>query len=46
MYTPYIFSECLGRILAEDVLAKDPLPPFSASVKDGYAVLGIIGTLF
>jgi len=24
--------------LAEDVYAKDPLPPFRASVKDGYAV--------
>lgn len=25
-------------ILAEDLLANDPLPPFPASIKDGYAV--------
>ena len=31
------FSGALGRILAEDVVARDPLPPFPASVKDGYA---------
>ena len=31
------FSDALGRILAEDVAARDPLPPFPASVKDGYA---------
>ena len=30
------FSGALGRILAEDVAARDPLPPFPASVKDGY----------
>ncbi|XP_023335132.1 gephyrin [Eurytemora carolleeae] len=29
----------LGRILAQDVLASDPLPPFPASIKDGYAVI-------
>lgn len=29
----------LGMILAEDVVAKDPLPPFRASVKDGYAAV-------
>ncbi|XP_041950847.1 gephyrin b isoform X11 [Alosa sapidissima] len=28
----------LGRVLAQDVYAKDNLPPFPASVKDGYAV--------
>lgn len=28
----------LNRVLAEDVYAKDPLPPFPASIKDGYAV--------
>ena len=28
----------LGRVLAEPVLAQDPLPPFAASIKDGYAV--------
>ena len=30
-----VFSQALGRILAQDVLAKDPLPPFPASIKDG-----------
>lgn len=27
-----------GSVLAEDVFAKDDLPPFRASVMDGYAV--------
>uniref|UniRef100_A0A1I8J763 MoCF_biosynth domain-containing protein n=1 Tax=Macrostomum lignano TaxID=282301 RepID=A0A1I8J763_9PLAT len=31
-------ASVLGRILASDVIAKEPLPPFRASVKDGYAV--------
>jgi gephyrin len=30
--------ECLGYICAEEVVAKEPFPPFRASVKDGYAV--------
>ena len=29
------FTDGLGRILAEDIYAKDSLPPFPASVKDG-----------
>lgn len=29
------FADGLGRVLAEDIYAKDPLPPFPASVKDG-----------
>eukprot|EP01112_Ceratiomyxa_fruticulosa_P015463 TRINITY_DN4545_c0_g4_i2.p1 TRINITY_DN4545_c0_g4~~TRINITY_DN4545_c0_g4_i2.p1 ORF type:complete len:673 (+),score=129.84 TRINITY_DN4545_c0_g4_i2:2215-4233(+) len=33
----------LGYILAEDVFAKDPLPPFRASIKDGYAVIASDG---
>lgn len=33
------YSDCLGRYLAEDVFAKEPLPPFPASIKDGYAVV-------
>lgn len=37
------FTVTLGRVLAEDVFAKDPLPPFPASVKDGYAVLASDG---
>ena len=35
--TDYIAS--IDRILAEDVIAKNPLPPFPASMKDGYAVV-------
>ncbi|KAF2890704.1 hypothetical protein ILUMI_15469, partial [Ignelater luminosus] len=31
-------TQSLNRVLAEDVYAKDPLPPFNASIKDGYAV--------
>ena len=31
--------DALDRVLAEDVKARDPLPPFPASVKDGYAVI-------
>ena len=30
----------LGKVLMEDVRAKEPYPPFAASVKDGYAVIG------
>lgn len=37
------FTDALGRVLAEDVFAKDPLPPFPASIKDGYAVLASDG---
>uniref|UniRef100_A0A7N8XSD0 Gephyrin n=1 Tax=Mastacembelus armatus TaxID=205130 RepID=A0A7N8XSD0_9TELE len=32
------YREGMGRVLAQDVYAKDNLPPFPASVKDGYAV--------
>ena len=35
--------QALGRILAVDVTAPDPLPPFAASVKDGYAVVAADG---
>ncbi|KAL5214681.1 hypothetical protein ABZP36_003833 [Zizania latifolia] len=31
-------TDALGLVLAEDVRAPDPLPPFRASIKDGYAV--------
>ncbi|RYR45797.1 hypothetical protein Ahy_A07g031584 isoform B [Arachis hypogaea] len=31
--------DALGKVLAQDVLAPDPLPPYPASVKDGYAVV-------
>lgn len=36
-------NDALGLILAEDVIAKDPLPPFPASVKDGFAVIAADG---
>nr|XP_029544675.1 gephyrin-like [Oncorhynchus nerka] len=38
---PRKYIDCpdgMGRVLAQDVYAKDNLPPFPASVKDGYAV--------
>ncbi|GER31719.1 molybdopterin biosynthesis protein [Striga asiatica] len=33
----------LGRILAQDVAAPDPHPPYPASIKDGYAVIASDG---
>lgn len=36
-------QSALGYALAEDVYAKEPLPPFPASIKDGYAVLAAGG---
>ncbi|RIK37874.1 MAG: molybdopterin molybdenumtransferase MoeA [Chloroflexi bacterium] len=36
-------GDALGLILAEPVAARDPLPPFPASVKDGYAVVAADG---
>ena len=38
--------DALGRVLTEDVFAQDPLPPFPASIKDGYAVLGWFTDIF
>jgi molybdopterin molybdotransferase len=32
-------SESLGRVLAGDIRAKDPVPPFRKSTMDGYAVI-------
>ncbi|CAH1099248.1 unnamed protein product [Psylliodes chrysocephalus] len=32
------FEKSLNRVLAEDVHALEPVPPFRASIKDGYAV--------
>lgn len=32
-------NEALGYVLAQDIYARDPLPPFPASIKDGYAVI-------
>lgn len=36
-------EDSLGYVLASDVFAKEPFPPFPASVKDGYAVLASDG---
>ena len=36
-------GDALGLVLAEDVVAREPLPPFAASVKDGYAVVAADG---
>ena len=36
-------GEAGGRVLAADVVAPEPLPPFAASVKDGYAVVAADG---
>lgn len=33
------FLDALGLILAEDVYADEPMPPFAASAVDGYAVI-------
>ncbi len=38
------FTEALGLILAEDVIATEDLPPFPASVVDGYALRAADGT--
>lgn len=35
--------EAMGKVLAEDITAPDPLPPYPASVKDGYAVVASDG---
>jgi len=32
--------DSLQRVVAEDVFAAEAFPPFPASVKDGYAVVG------
>jgi len=37
------FRSALGRVLCQQVEAKDPLPPFPASIKDGYAVIASDG---
>jgi molybdopterin molybdotransferase len=31
-------SDCFGRVLAEDIVARRTQPPFAASAMDGYAV--------
>ncbi len=36
-------DQALGHILAQDAVAREALPPFAASVKDGYAVVATDG---
>eukprot|EP00742_Colponemidia_sp_Colp-10_P003227 GILJ01003437.1.p1 GENE.GILJ01003437.1~~GILJ01003437.1.p1 ORF type:complete len:729 (-),score=124.40 GILJ01003437.1:35-2137(-) len=36
-------QDAYGRILAEDVIAREPFPPFRASTMDGYAVIASDG---
>ncbi len=36
-------ADALGLVLAEAVQAQEPLPPFAAAVKDGYAVVAADG---
>ena len=33
-------TDALGFVLNGDVFSCDPFPPFRASIKDGYAVIG------
>ncbi|MBX3053525.1 MAG: hypothetical protein KF753_18760 [Caldilineaceae bacterium] len=40
---PVPARQALGQILAVDIQAGEPLPPFPASVKDGYAVVAADG---
>lgn len=35
--------EAHGKVLAQDIQAPDPLPPYPASIKDGYAVIAADG---
>lgn len=35
--------QALSKILAQDIVAPDPLPPYPASIKDGYAVVAADG---
>ena len=38
------YKNARGRYLAQAVYAPEPLPPFPASIKDGYAVVGMLLT--
>lgn len=37
--TVWYILDALQCVLAEDIIAGQPLPPFPASIKDGYAVI-------
>ncbi|CAH2093854.1 unnamed protein product [Euphydryas editha] len=36
-------KDTVCRVVAQDIIAKEPMPPFPASVKDGYACLSMDG---
>ncbi|XP_050677354.1 gephyrin [Leptidea sinapis] len=36
-------EQCIGKVAAQDIRAKEPMPPFPASIKDGYACLSCDG---
>ncbi|KAL4711887.1 hypothetical protein ACJJTC_006056 [Scirpophaga incertulas] len=36
-------DQCLGRVVAQPLTAMEPMPPFNASVKDGYACMSLDG---
>ncbi|KAM7522773.1 hypothetical protein LguiA_012675 [Lonicera macranthoides] len=36
-------QDAIGKVLAEEIRAHDPLPPYAASIKDGYAVIASDG---
>ncbi|XP_057381819.1 gephyrin-like [Daphnia carinata] len=42
-YEAIDYMSCVGRVLASDIFSRDPLPPFPASMKDGYAVIAADG---
>ncbi|GJR75324.1 molybdopterin biosynthesis protein CNX1 [Tanacetum coccineum] len=41
--TVSINDAAIGKVLAQDIRAPDPLPPYPASIKDGYAVIAADG---
>ena len=38
------FNEALGLVLAEDIVADEPMPPFPAASVDGFAVIAADGS--
>ncbi|KAI9555590.1 hypothetical protein GHT06_018105 [Daphnia sinensis] len=42
-YEALNYMSGVGRVLASDISSRDPLPPFPASMKDGYAVIAADG---
>ena len=42
----YCFLDTLHHVVSDDILASKPHPPFPASIMDGYAVIGIVSSVF